>query len=325
MRAEQCFAAEKSTVTESVIDGRYRVHGLVGAGSTANVYRAEDMRLGREVAVKILHRCLADDHALVERFQREARSAAALRDEHVVRVYDRGECEGTHYIVMEYVAGRSLKSIVEQEAPVEPGLAIDLGVQLLLAARSLHRRGIIHRDLKPGNAMVDGGGHLKVIDFGIARDGASDITRTGSILGTVRYVAPEQAQARAPTCASDLYSIGIILYELLTGRAPFDHDSAIAVVLKHINERPLPLSARSATVTPELDSAVMRALEKDPGRRHADADAFIAALEGASPSPVRCAPARPGSERRREAPWKDLLGRLHALNRLRSALPSSAR
>jgi eukaryotic-like serine/threonine-protein kinase len=265
----------------TVVDGRYRVLDRIGSGATAAVYVAEDLLLGRSVALKVLHPCFADDDELVERFRREACCAAAIRHQHIVWVYDRGTWDGTHYIAMEYVDGRSLKSIVRDEAPLAPQRVIELAVQLLRAAGSIHRRGIVHRDLKPHNAIVGRDGHLKVTDFGIARTGVSDITRTGSIVGSVQYVSPEQARGHALTASSDLYSVGVILYELLTGRVPFEGESVLTVALKHVNERPAPPRTFNAAIPPALEAIVMRALEKDPARRFTDADAFIEALERA--------------------------------------------
>ena len=266
---------------ETVVDGRYRVLHRLGSGGMADVYVAQDLQLGRKVALKILYRRFAEDSEFVERFRREASSAAGLQHQHVVSVYDRGEYDGTYYIAMEYLEGRSLKTIVQQEAPLDPDRAIDLTIQVLRAARFAHRRGIIHRDLKPHNVIVDADGRAKVTDFGIARAGASDMTQTGSIMGTAQYLSPEQAQGHAVSAASDIYSIGIMLYELLTGRVPFEGESAVTVALKQVNERPTPPSAYNPAVTPELEEAVMRALEKDPARRYPDADAFIAALQAA--------------------------------------------
>jgi serine/threonine-protein kinase len=204
---------------------------------------------------------------------------------------------------MEYLEGRSLKTIVQQEAPLDPDRAIDLTIQVLRAARFAHRRGIIHRDLKPHNVIVDADGRAKVTDFGIARAGASDMTQTGSIMGTAQYLSPEQAQGHAVSAASDIYSIGIMLYELLTGRVPFEGESAVTVALKQVHERPTPPSAYNPAVTPELEEAVMRALEKDPARRYPDADAFIAALQAARDgtatavlAPVPPPPLEPPSE-----------------------------
>jgi beta-lactam-binding protein with PASTA domain/tRNA A-37 threonylcarbamoyl transferase component Bud32 len=266
---------------ETVVDGRYRVLNRLGSGGMAEVYCAQDLQLGRKVALKILYRRFAEDGEFVERFRREASSAAGLQHQHVVAVYDRGEYDGTYYIAMEYLEGRSLKTIIQQEAPLDADRAIDLTIQVLRAARFAHRRGIIHRDLKPHNVIVDADGRAKVTDFGIARAGASDMTQTGSIMGTAQYLSPEQAQGHAVSAASDIYSIGIILYEMLTGRVPFEGESAVTVALKQVNERATPPSAYNPAVTPELEEAVMRALEKDPARRYPDADAFIAALQAA--------------------------------------------
>jgi eukaryotic-like serine/threonine-protein kinase len=267
--------------SETIVDGRYRVLNRVGSGGMADVYCAEDLQLGRQVALKVLHSRFAEDAEFVERFRREARSAAGLQHQHVVSVYDRGEWDGTYYIAMEFLGGRSLKAIIQQEAPLNPERAIDLTAQILRAARFAHRRGIIHRDLKPHNVIVDDEDRAKVTDFGIARAGASDMTQTGSIMGTAQYLSPEQAQGHAVSEPSDLYSIGVILYELLTGRVPFEGESAVTIALKHVNERPVPPSHFNRAVTPELEAVVMRALEKDPARRFRDADEFIAALEHA--------------------------------------------
>jgi beta-lactam-binding protein with PASTA domain/tRNA A-37 threonylcarbamoyl transferase component Bud32 len=275
---------------ETVVDGRYRVLHRVGSGGMAEVYCAQDLQLGRKVALKILYRRFAEDGEFVERFRREASSAAGLQHQHVVSVYDRGEYDGTYYIAMEYLDGRSLKRIIQEEAPLHPDRAIDLTIQVLRAARFAHRRGIIHRDFKPHNVIVDAEGRAKVTDFGIARAGASDMTQTGSIMGTAQYLSPEQAQGVSVSAASDLYSIGIVLYEMLTGRVPFEGESAVSIALKQVNERPVPPSAYNPAVTPQLEAVVLRALEKDPMARFRDADEFIGALqaarEGTGPIPV---------------------------------------
>ena len=234
---------------ETIVDGRYRILGRLGAGGMAEVYRAEDLQLGRNVALKVLYRRFAEDQEFVERFRREAQSAAGLQHQHVVSVYDRGEYDGTYYIAMELLEGRSLKRVVEEEAPLDPARAIDLILQVLRAARFAHRRGIIHRDFKPHNVIVDEEDRAKVTDFGIARAGASDMTQTGSIMGTAQYLSPEQAQGHAVSAASDLYSIGIMLYELLTGRVPFEGESAVTIALKQVSETPVPPSAYNAAVS----------------------------------------------------------------------------
>jgi eukaryotic-like serine/threonine-protein kinase len=268
--------------TSTIIDGRYRMLQRVGSGGMADVVCAEDLQLGRKVAIKLLHRRFAEDAEFVERFRREASSAAGLQHPNVVAVYDRGEWDGTYYIAMEYLEGRSLKKLVTDEAPLAPARAIDLTTQILRAARFAHKRGIIHRDLKPHNVIVDAEGRAKVTDFGIAKAGASDMTQTGSIMGTAQYLSPEQAQGHAVSAPSDLYSVGIILYEMLTGRVPFEGESAVTIALKQVGEMPVPPSAYNPSIPPALEAVVLRALEKDPARRFADADEFIAALEGAA-------------------------------------------
>jgi serine/threonine-protein kinase len=267
--------------TSTIIDGRYRVLHRVGSGGMADVVCAEDLQLGRKVAIKLLHRRFAQDEEFVERFRREASSAAGLQHPHVVAVYDRGAWDDTYYIAMEYLEGRTLKKLVQEEAPLAPARAIDLTIQILRAARFAHKRGIIHRDLKPHNVIIDGEGRAKVTDFGIARAGASDMTQTGSIMGTAQYLSPEQAQGHSVSAPSDLYSVGIILYEMLTGRVPFEGESAVTIALKQVSEPPVPPSQRNPQVPPALEAVVLRALEKDPARRFADADEFIAALEHA--------------------------------------------
>jgi serine/threonine-protein kinase len=265
----------------TLVDGRYRIVRRIGSGGMADVYCAEDTHLGRQVAIKVLHRRFAQDQEFVERFRREAKSAAGLNHPHVVGVFDRGEHEGTYYIAMELLDGRTLKDIVGEEAPLPQQRVIDLGVQILHAAGFAHRHGVIHRDFKPHNVIVDEHGHAKVTDFGIARAGASEMTETGSIMGTAQYLSPEQAQGHAVTATSDLYSIGVMLYELLAGRLPFDGDSAVAVALKHLSEPPAPISQWRPDVHPALEAVVMAALAKDPAQRWQSAEDLAAGLEAA--------------------------------------------
>jgi eukaryotic-like serine/threonine-protein kinase len=265
----------------TLVDGRYRILRRIGSGGMADVYCAEDGHLGRQVAIKVLHRRFAQDQEFVERFRREAKSAAGLNHPNVVGVFDRGEHEGTYYIAMEFLTGRTLKDIVSADAPLSQERVIDLGTQILEAAGFAHRHGVIHRDFKPHNVIVDEQGHAKVTDFGIARAGASEMTETGSIMGTAQYLSPEQAQGHAVTATSDIYSIGVMLYEMLAGRLPFEGDSAVAVALKHLSEPPTPISQLRPDVHPALEAVVMAALAKDPTQRWQSAEDLAAALEAA--------------------------------------------
>ncbi len=268
----------------TLIDGRYKVLSKLGSGGMADVFLAEDEQLSRKVALKLLLERFAQDPDFVERFRREARAAAGLQHPNVVSVYDRGRYEDTYYIAMEYLPGRSLKQLIRDEAPVDPIRAIDITQQILKAARFAHRRGVIHRDLKPHNVIVDDADQAKVTDFGIARAGASDMTETGSIMGTAQYLSPEQAQGRSVGAGSDLYSIGIVLYELLTGRVPFDGDSAVTIALKHVSESPPPPREINPNVPLELEQVVLWVLNKNPADRPANADELITALEHAKVS-----------------------------------------
>ena len=267
--------------TGTMVDGRYRIVNRIGSGGMADVYCAEDTQLGRKVALKLLYRRFAEDDEFVERFRREASAAAGLQHPNVVQVYDRGAWDGTWYIAMEFLDGRSLKELVRERGPRAPEEAIDLVVQVLKAARFAHKRGVVHRDIKPHNVIIDSEGRAKVTDFGIARAGASDMTETGSIIGTAQYLSPEQAQGHPVDARSDLYSIGVLLYELLTGRVPFEADSAVTIALKHVQETPVPPSHVNPAVSAELEDVTLRALSKDPAQRYQDADEFIAALEDA--------------------------------------------
>ncbi len=263
----------------TLIDGRYKVLSRLGSGGMAEVFLAEDGQLGRKVALKLLHRRFAEDPDFVERFRREAQAAAGLQHPNVVSVYDRGSFDGTYYIAMEYLSGPTLKELIRHDAPLDPLRAIDIVLQILKAARFAHRRGVIHRDLKPHNVLVDDGDLTKVTDFGIARAGASDMTETGSIMGTAQYLSPEQAQGHSVNPTSDLYSIGVILYEMLTARVPFDAEAAVTIAIKHVSEAPVAPSQINPAVPPELERVVMWTLNKNPADRPPDADALIAALE----------------------------------------------
>src|ERR671931_1061130 len=215
------------TLIDHVFDGRYRVVRKLGTGGMANVYLAEDQELGRRVAIKMLNDRHAGDDQFVERFRREAKNAAALSHPNIVSIYDRGEAEGTYYIAMEYLDGRSLKELILSRGPAPVSVAVDYARQMLSALRFAHRNGIVHRDIKPHNVLVDDEGHLKVTDFGIARAGASQMTEEGSIIGTAQYLSPEQARGTSVDQTSDLYSTGIVLFELLTGSVPFSGETPV--------------------------------------------------------------------------------------------------
>ena len=268
---------------DTMVAGRYRLLGRLGSGGMADVWCAEDTMLDRRVALKFLHERFAQDQQFVERFRREASAAAGLQHPNVVGVFDRGTFDGTHYIAMEYVAGAALNDLIERGLSV--GEAVEIVRQVLAGARYAHAHGIVHRDLKPQNVLVDAEGRARVTDFGIARAGASEITQTGSVLGTAQYLSPEQAQGLPVTAASDIYSIGVMLYEALTGRVPFEADSPVSVALKQVSERPRPPSELNPAVSRALDAVVLKALAKDPANRFASAEEFLAALDAAEADP----------------------------------------
>jgi beta-lactam-binding protein with PASTA domain/tRNA A-37 threonylcarbamoyl transferase component Bud32 len=265
--------AVTDTLINTLFDGRYRILRKLGSGGMANVYLAEDEDLGRRVAIKILNDRYANDELFIERFRREAKSAAALSHPNIVSIYDRGEAEGTYYIAMEVIEGRSLKELILTRGPLPIGQAIAFTFEILDALRFAHRHGIIHRDVKPHNILI-GGERLKVTDFGIARAGASQMTEAGSIMGTAQYLSPEQARGAPVTASSDLYSVGIVLYEMLTGKVPFSGDSAIEIAMKHLNELPKPPSKIRPEIPEDLDHVVLRALAKAPEDRYQTAEEF---------------------------------------------------
>src|SRR5918997_25824 len=270
--------ATQDTLINTLFDGRYRVQRKLGHGGMADVYLAEDEELGRRVAIKILNDRHAADEQFVERFRREAKHAAGLSHPNIVSIYDRGEAEGTYYIAMEYLEGRSLKELISSRGPAPVAIAIEYARQILAALRVSHRTGVIHRDIKPHNVLVDGEGRLKVTDFGIARAGPSQMTEAGSIVGTAQYLSPEQAQGAPVSESSDLYSVGIVLYELLTGEVPFSGESPVEIAMKHLSKVPTPPSRLRPEIPHDLDLVVMRALAKDPDDRYQSADEMDADL-----------------------------------------------
>lgn len=278
---------------DTMIDGRYRAMKRLGAGGMAEVWCAEDEVLGRRVAVKLLGGRYATDPEFHERFRREAQAAAGLTHPNIVGIFDRSEWEGTPYIAMELVDGQTLKELVTERGPLPPHIAVGLVEQILRALAYAHRRGIVHRDIKPQNVILDPEGEAKVADFGIARAGNSEMTQTGAIVGTVQYLSPEQANGHPVDRRSDLYSAGIVLYELLTGHVPFDGEAPVSIALKHVNERPVPPGQLRPGIPPALEAVVLRALEKDPNLRFQSAEEFIAALEQARLAPTRRIVAEP--------------------------------
>jgi eukaryotic-like serine/threonine-protein kinase len=273
--------AVSDTLINTLFDGRYRILRRLGSGGMANVYLAEDEELGRRVAIKILNDRHASDDSFVERFRREAKNAAGLSHPNIVSIYDRGEAEGTYYIAMEYLEGRSLKDRIVAEGPLPISAAIDATRQILRALGFAHRGGIVHRDIKPHNVLLAQEGselRYKVTDFGISRSSASQMTEAGSIVGTAQYLSPEQARGAPVDQRSDIYSVGIVLYELLTGKLPFTGETPLEIAMKHLSEIPKPPSALRPEVPADLDMVVLRALAKDPSERFESTDEMDAEL-----------------------------------------------
>jgi serine/threonine-protein kinase len=271
--------AVSDSLIDTLFDGRYRIQRKLGAGGMADVYLAEDQELGRRVAIKILNSRHGNDDQFIERFRREAKNAAALNHPNIVSIYDRGEAEDTYYIAMEFLDGRTLKELIVGRGAAPINVAIEYARQILSALRFAHRHGIVHRDIKPHNVLVDGEGRVKVTDFGIARAGTSQMTETGSIVGTAQYLSPEQAKGGEVDPRSDLYSLGVVLYELLTGKTPFDGETPVEIAMKHLSTTPKPPSALRPDVPRELDMVVMRALAKNPDERYQSADEMEGDLE----------------------------------------------
>jgi hypothetical protein len=268
-------------VVGEIVAGRYELEELVSAGGMSSVYKAHDRLLERDVALKILHESAAADPETIERFRREARAVAQLSHPSIVTVIDRGEDGGRQYIVFEYVDGESLKALVDRSGPLPVRRALQLAIPIARSLAYAHERGIVHRDVKPQNVLLNGDGKPKVTDFGIARSlGAGGVTRTGTVMGTSSYIAPEQASGEEVGPQTDVYSLGVVLYELLAGEPPFAGDNFVTVAMRHVTEQVPSLLDRRRDLPLRVALAVERALEKDPRDRFPSMAAFAAELEG---------------------------------------------
>jgi len=266
---------------ETTVDGRYQIVARIAAGGMGEVYRAHDPVLDREVALKILHPSLADDPGFIERFRREARSAAMLSHPNIVAVHDWGETQGTYFMVMEFVRGPNLRAILMRDGTLQPAQAVDVVQKVLAALEHAHVQGIVHRDIKPENVMIRASdGEPKVADFGLARAFAdSRVSQApGTVTGTVQYLAPEQIEGLSADPRTDLYAVGIVLYELLTGQVPFSGETSVAIAYKHLRERVPPPSHANPMVPVALDRVVLNATERDRERRTPDARTMRADL-----------------------------------------------
>jgi eukaryotic-like serine/threonine-protein kinase len=268
-------------MSQTELSGRYRVEARIGSGGMAEVFRGFDNVLNRTVAIKTLHPQFARDAGFVHRFRREAQAAARLNQPNIVGVYDTGADDGTQYIVMEFIQGRTLAEYMAEGGRFTPIQAVEVAEKIADAMAYAHAQGVVHRDLKPANVMVTRDGVVKVMDFGIARivAGPETAPKTSAVLGTAAYISPEQVQAKPVDGRTDIYSLGAVLYEMLTGRPPFTGDSAVAIAYKQVNETPVPPSQLNQDVPPQLDAVVMRSLAKNPANRYQSAAEFRDDLE----------------------------------------------
>jgi serine/threonine-protein kinase len=280
-----------------VLAGRYEIDSVLGEGGMAKVFRGTDKVLGRTVAVKVLSPQFAKDQQFVARFRREAQAAAALNHPNVVSVYDTGSEDGIHWIVMEFVDGRTLKEIIREEGPLLPERAVEIAQSICLALATAHEKGLVHRDIKPGNIMLTPSGETKVMDFGIARAtaGADTLTQTAAVLGTAAYLSPEQAQGKPVDARSDIYAVGCVLFEMLTAHPPFEGESPVAIAYKHVRESPTPPSRFNRDVPKELDAIVLKCLAKNPDNRYQTTREMAEDLHRlARGQPVTATPVLPG-------------------------------
>lgn len=270
------------STTPDVLADRYEVGRMIGSGGMAEVYEGRDRLLARRVAIKVLLTQYSRDHSFLTRFKREAQSAASLSHPNIVGVYDTGVQDGTNFIVMEYIEGRTLRDVIRSEGPMAPEHVIAVAADVCSALGAAHARGIIHRDIKPANIMITSEGQVKVMDFGIARATASEsITQTAAVVGTAQYISPEQAQATGVDARSDLYSLGVCLYEMLCGRVPFTGNTPVAIAYQHVRDAPPPLSQLNPNIPEPLQAIAMKAMAKEPEFRYQSAAEFRADLERA--------------------------------------------
>lgn len=266
-----------------LIGDRYELGEPIGRGGMATIHRATDLRMGREVAIKILREVYSSDPKFVTRFQREARAASALQHPNIVQVFDYGQSGDAYYIVMELINGADLRKYLKREGILTPERAVEIAHDVALGLGAAHRRTIVHRDVKPQNVLINNDGLVKLTDFGIAsvyKDvDAERLTTTGMTLGTVQYYAPEQAQGEIVTPAADIYALGIVMYEMLTGKTPFDGDTPVAVAMRHIQDIPEPPSHLNPEIPRDLERIILRCLEKDPRDRYPNGDALAYALD----------------------------------------------
>ena len=284
---------------EKILANRYRLMEQIGMGGMAIVYRAVDLRTGHNVAVKVLRPEYNEDSEFVSRFQREAEAASKMTHHNIVNLLDVGMDGENRYLVMEYVQGKTLKTVIQERGKLSPALAGQITIRILSALEHAHRNGIVHRDIKPQNILVHADGHIKVADFGIARiANSSTLTKGDNVMGSVHYFSPEQAKGQGASAASDIYSTGIVLYEMLTGRVPYDGDNPVAVAMQHLHAAPIPIQNLAPDVPPALVRVCMKAMEKNPAMRYQSARDMAA--------DIRAALENRGGEQRPVYPEKEL-------------------